>query len=110
MQDKNKDPHTKKEPERTDYNEFSDSCFSKSICSSTDCTGLIPAMPSSQDELEAYEEMYQFCLSSAVTPPRSSHKYPPDSICRNTASSLLCRPHGHGKRDDDKNHCPPRAE
>lgn len=36
--------------------------FSKSICSSTDCTGLIPALPSSDSELEAYEEMYEFCL------------------------------------------------
>lgn len=45
--------------------DLSDSIFSKSICSSTDCTGLIPAMPSSEEELEAYEEMYQFCLASA---------------------------------------------
>lgn len=35
-------------------------------CSSTDCTGLIPALPSSEAELEAYEEMYQFC---AQKPP-----------------------------------------
>lgn len=34
---------------------------SEGICSSTDCTGLIPAMPSSEAELEAYEEMYPFC-------------------------------------------------
>lgn len=40
--------------------EYSD--FSKSICSSTDCTGLIPALPSSDSELEAYEEMYEFCF------------------------------------------------
>ncbi len=44
---------------------FSDSCFSKSICSSMDCTGLIPALPSSEAELEAYEKMYQFCLNCA---------------------------------------------
>lgn len=53
----------KKEPEKIDYHEFSDSCFSKSICSAGDCTGLIPALPSSQAELDAYEEMYQFCLA-----------------------------------------------
>lgn len=40
-----------------------DSEFSKSICSSMDCTGLIPALPSSEAELEAYEEMYQFCFT-----------------------------------------------
>ncbi|MDD6616491.1 MAG: hypothetical protein PUF13_10380 [Lachnospiraceae bacterium] len=31
------------------------------ICSAGDCTGLIPALPSTEEELEAYEEMYQFC-------------------------------------------------
>lgn len=40
------------------------SCLSYSVCSSTDCTGLIPALPSSEAELEAYEEMYQFCCNS----------------------------------------------
>lgn len=37
-------------------------CPETSVCSATDCTGLIPAMPDSEAELEAYEEMYQFCL------------------------------------------------
>lgn len=46
-----------------------DSEFSKSICSSMDCTGLIPALPSSEAELEAYEEMYQFCFTHT---PRES--------------------------------------
>ena len=87
MSEKSRNPHKKKEPERTDYKEFSDSCFSKSICSATDCTGLIPALPSSEAELEAYEEMYQFCLSDSVTPHHSSHKCPQDSISHNAASS-----------------------
>ena len=62
----------KKEPNEAEALDFSDSCFSKSICSSTDCTGLIPALPSSEAELEAYEEMYQFCLQglSGDTPTR----------------------------------------
>lgn len=50
--------------EKTDKSalaDLSDSCFSKSLVSSTDCTGLIPALPESDAELEAYEEMYQFC-------------------------------------------------
>lgn len=53
----------KEESDKTGQASLSDSCFSKSICSSTDCTGLIPALPSSEAELESYEEMYQFCLS-----------------------------------------------
>lgn len=55
----------KKEPVKAEPFDLSDSSFSKSICSSTDCTGLIPALPSSDAELEAYEEMYQFCLANA---------------------------------------------
>lgn len=38
------------------------------ISSSTDCTGLIPALPSSEAELEAYEEMYQFCAKKPASP------------------------------------------
>lgn len=48
----------------------SDSDFSRSICSSTDCTGLIPSLPSTEAELEAYEEMYQFCFDAALEDPR----------------------------------------
>ena len=61
----------KGESARTERTDLSDSCFSKSICSATDCTGLIPALPSSEDELEAYEEMYQFCKENAArkSPP-----------------------------------------
>ena len=33
-------------------------------CPVTDCTGLIPALPSSEEELEAYEEMYRFCAKT----------------------------------------------
>lgn len=36
----------------------------QSVCSATDCTGLIPALPNSEAELEAYEAMYQFCLGN----------------------------------------------
>lgn len=110
MSGENKNTHKKKEPERTDYKEFSDSCFSKSICSSTDCTGLIPALPSSEAELEAYEEMYQFCLSDATTLPHSSRKCPQDSISHNTASSWPCRLRVRDRRDDDRSHCPPPEE
>ncbi len=56
----------KGESVRTDHTALSDSGFSKSVCSATDCTGLIPALPSSDAELEAYEEMYQFCLENTA--------------------------------------------
>lgn len=29
-------------------------------CSANDCTGLIPALPQSEAEIEAYEELYNF--------------------------------------------------
>jgi len=43
------------------------------ICAATDCTGLIPAMPETDSELESYEEMYPFlnkardCISSQTS-------------------------------------------
>ena len=36
------------------------------ICSSMECTGLIPALPENEDQLESYEELYPFlppCLT-----------------------------------------------
>ena len=36
-------------------------------CSAMDCTGLIPALPNSEAELEAYEEMYQFCAQKPAS-------------------------------------------
>ena len=71
-------PEKSDKPKKTaeDLN-FSDSCFSKSICSSMDCTGLIPALPSSEAELEAYEKMYQFCLNCAPDRAQTSNKEEP---------------------------------
>lgn len=57
----------KQKTEKTDYHEFSGSCFSKSTCSASDCTGLIPALPASEAELEAYEELYPFCQADEDT-------------------------------------------
>ncbi|HIS80076.1 MAG TPA: hypothetical protein IAB52_01240 [Candidatus Scatomonas merdavium] len=33
---------------------------SSNACSAGDCTGLIPALPGSRAELEAYEELYRY--------------------------------------------------
>lgn len=41
-----------------DYREFED--YGMKSCSATDCTGLIPALPQDEAELESYEELYHF--------------------------------------------------
>ena len=63
MSEKNirKKVEKKGESARTEDVDLTGSCYSRSVCSSMDCTGLIPALPSSEEELEAYEEMYRFC-------------------------------------------------
>lgn len=38
-------------------------------CSAMDCTGLIPALPETEDELEAYEELYPY-----ITHAKSENK------------------------------------
>ena len=42
-----------------DYREHEDSSRIQA-CSATDCTGLIPSLPESEDQLEAYEDLYPF--------------------------------------------------
>ena len=32
----------------------------RNICSSTDCTGLIPSLPVSDSEITSYEQLYHF--------------------------------------------------
>ena len=34
--------------------------YLSSSASTTDCTGLIPSLPQTEAELEAYEEMYRY--------------------------------------------------
>lgn len=42
-----------------DYEE-SESMFDLDICSATDCTGLIPALPQTDSEITSYEQLYHF--------------------------------------------------
>ena len=43
------------------YNCFTDDdAIAEKVSSSMDCTGLIPALPDSEDELEAYAQMYRY--------------------------------------------------
>lgn len=46
-----------KDEEKT-VDTFSDSYID--TCSANDCTGLIPALPQNESEIESYEELYNF--------------------------------------------------
>ena len=37
-----------------------DDTIERKACSATDCTGLIPALPDSEEELEAYADLYHY--------------------------------------------------
>ena len=37
-----------------------DTMFDLDICSATDCTGLIPALPATDSEITSYEQLYHF--------------------------------------------------
>ena len=50
--------------ENADWSELADEYMKSS--SGTDCTGLIPAAPTSESELENYNELYDF-LPTAVS-------------------------------------------
>lgn len=41
-------------------------------CSARDCTGLIPSLPQSDDEQEAYEDIYPY-ITKANTGKDSNH-------------------------------------
>lgn len=43
-----------------DTAEEDEALYNLDICSATDCTGLIPAMPQSANEITSYEELYHF--------------------------------------------------
>ena len=49
-------------------------------CSATDCTGLIPALPETDAELEHYQELYHYLPDST----RSLESILPDRQCLNT--------------------------
>lgn len=37
-----------------------DMLLERSLCSATDCTGLIPALPATDSEIASYEALYHF--------------------------------------------------
>ena len=52
---KKKQNELKKNQELIDHYDYL-----KNTASSTDCTGLIPSLPESEEELEAYNDIYQY--------------------------------------------------
>lgn len=61
---KQENANTKKESDssKTEVLDLSDSCFTNSLCSARECTGLIPSPPQTEAELDSYEEMYPFLV------------------------------------------------
>lgn len=55
---------TKKESEnpKIAVSRLSDSCYTDSLCSAQECTGLIPSPPLTDAELESYEELFPFLV------------------------------------------------
>ena len=43
-------------------------------CSTMDCTGLIPAKPSSEEELENYDELYPYLAKAIPADEETSEK------------------------------------
>lgn len=59
--------------ENSSENSIGDSMYERSLCSATDCTGLIPALPASDSELASYEALYHF-LPKARNQSRAAKK------------------------------------
>ncbi len=45
-------------------------------CSTMDCTGLIPAKPKTEEELENYEELYPYLTKAQSHSPKVTSKNP----------------------------------
>ncbi|MGN0314805.1 MAG: hypothetical protein ACI4EG_08455 [Fusicatenibacter sp.] len=43
------------------------------ITSATDCTGLIPALPEDEEEIEFYEELYPYLPRPQETEEKNKH-------------------------------------
>lgn len=44
-----------------------DDGFNIQACATTDCTGLIPALPQSDAEIESYQELYPYLADTGVS-------------------------------------------
>ena len=66
--DKETQKEMKKNQELIDHYDYL-----KNAASSTDCTGLIPALPESEDELDAYNDVYQY--QTPLVKPKSEREH-----------------------------------
>ena len=57
------------------YNTEKDDFLDNPVASSMECTGLIPALPETEDELEFYEEMFPYLRYSICTSGGNIHKF-----------------------------------
>lgn len=53
----------------TIYNEDKDDYLDNPAASAMECTGLIPALPETDDELEAYEEIFPYLTHASSKDP-----------------------------------------
>lgn len=56
---------------KTVQNPFDDSDIQ--ACSATDCTGLIPALPQDEAEMEAYEDLYPYITKAKNVAKTTKH-------------------------------------
>ncbi len=47
--------------------------YLSNAASAMDCTGLIPSLPETEEELESYNEVYRFCPDPPSSKEESSH-------------------------------------
>ena len=55
----------------TNYNEDKDDYLNNPAASAMECTGLIPALPETEAELEAYEEIFPYLTPAASKDPET---------------------------------------
>lgn len=65
MKTEKKDTRNKKSETTTSKNNYD---IDIQACSTTDCTGLIPATPETEEEMEAYEDIYPYIPHAKNTP------------------------------------------
>lgn len=51
--------------EKNSDNKYNIQALTVQACSTMDCTGLIPAKPATEEELENYEELYPYLAKAS---------------------------------------------
>lgn len=58
---------------RTNQEIIDDYNYLANAASSMDCTGLIPSLPRDEEEIESYNEIYQFLPRASIPEPADRH-------------------------------------